>query len=77
MHALVVKLMCMVLFFFPSQLRKEPQLGNISGLIWCIESKLNEGSGHEEFLCDFTSAEMLFHYILLLFAKKNRTLERM
>jgi hypothetical protein len=59
-------------FFF--QLRKKPQLGNISGLIWCIESKLNEASGHEEFLCDFTSAEMLFHYILLLFAKKKKTL---
>jgi hypothetical protein len=61
-HALIVKLLCMVLLVF-LRLRKKPQLGNISGLIWCTESNLNEGSGHEEFLRVFTSAEMLFHYI--------------
>jgi hypothetical protein len=58
---------------FLLKLRKKPQLRNISGFIWCTESNLNEGSGREEFLRDFTSAEMLFHYICCCLLKNSYT----
>ena len=56
--------------FFFFKLRKRPQLDNVSGLIWCIESKLNEGSGHEEFLCDFTSSRNVIPFHTVAFCKR-------